>query len=67
MRKKRDANLLTAEGIFDLMFTQIEIVELEIAFELLQNLRQLFNERRHIYSGFVAGSSEILHMVFRHK
>ena len=43
---QRDANLLTAEGIFDFMFRQFEIVGSEFAFELLQNLRQRFIERR---------------------
>ena len=43
---QRDANLLSAEGIFDFMFQKLEMVGSDFALELLQNLRQRFNERR---------------------
>ena len=42
---QRDANLLTAEEIFDFMYRQLEIVGSEFSFELLQNLRRRFNDR----------------------
>ena len=43
---QRDANLLSAEGIFYFMFQKFEMVGSDFALELLQNLRQRFNERR---------------------
>ena len=43
---QRDENLLSAEGVFDFMFQKLEMVGSDFALELLQNLRQRFNERR---------------------
>ena len=43
---QRDANLLSAEGIFDFMFQKLEMVGSDFALELLQKVRQRFNERR---------------------
>ena len=42
---QRDANLLNAEGIFDFMFQKLEMVGSDFALDLLQKLRQRFNER----------------------
>ena len=42
---QRDANLLSAEGIFYFMFQKLEMVGSEFSLQLLQNLRQRFNER----------------------
>ena len=38
---QRDSNLLAAEGIFQFIFNQLEIIDSEFALELLQHLRTI--------------------------
>ena len=43
---QRDSNLLAAEGIFQFMFNQLEIIDSEFALELLQHLKRYYHGRR---------------------
>ena len=42
---QRDSNLLAVEGIFQFMFNKLEIIDSEIALELLQHLKRHYHER----------------------